>query len=320
MSYGIIVIVGLLGLTSGILLTSLLIPVLLHKQTGQNIRAEGPLSHQKKAGTPSMGGIAIIGATIVSAAIGGFVSMDSAVIAAGFLLFALIGFLDDRLKVIKHENLGLRAWQKFGMQFLLAVLFAVYMAYFSDKGTSVFVPFVNEYYDFGIWYIPFIIFTILSMVNAVNLTDGLDGLAAGVTAIVALCMAAVAVYIGADSPGCFFAALMGGCLGFLFYNRYPAKVFMGDTGSLALGGGIAVAAIVMKMELLLPVAGFVYVLEALSVVLQVTYFKVTGGKRIFRMAPLHHHLEMGGMKETKVVIIFWLLTFICCALVMFIVF
>ncbi len=320
MSYGIIVIVGLLGLTSGILLTSLLIPVLLHKQTGQNIRAEGPLSHQKKAGTPSMGGIAIIGATIVSAAIGGFVSMDSAVIAAGFLLFALIGFLDDRLKVIKHENLGLRAWQKFGMQFLLAVLFAVYMAYFSDKGTSVFVPFVNEYYDFGIWYIPFIIFTILSMVNAVNLTDGLDGLAAGVTAIVALCMAAVSVYIGADSSGCFFAALMGGCLGFLFYNRYPAKVFMGDTGSLALGGGIAVAAIVMKMELLLPVAGFVYVLEALSVVLQVTYFKVTGGKRIFRMAPLHHHLEMGGMKETKVVIIFWLLTFICCALVMFIVF
>nr|HUM56378.1 phospho-N-acetylmuramoyl-pentapeptide-transferase [Bacillota bacterium] len=268
MSYGIIVIVGLLGLTSGILLTSLLIPVLLHKQTGQNIRAEGPLSHQKKAGTPSMGGIAIIGATIVSAAIGGFVSMDSAVIAAGFLLFALIGFLDDRLKVIKHENLGLRAWQKFGMQFLLAVLFAVYMAYFSDKGTSVFVPFVNEYYDFGIWYIPFIIFTILSMVNAVNLTDGLDGLAAGVTAIVALCMAAVSVYIGADSSGCFFAALMGGCLGFLFYNRYPAKVFMGDTGSLALGGGIAVAAIVMKMELLLPVAGFVYVLEALSVVLQ----------------------------------------------------
>ena len=320
MSYGIIVIVGLLGLTSGILLTSLLIPVLLHKQTGQNIRAEGPLSHQKKAGTPSMGGIAIIGATIVSAAIGGFVSMDWAVIAAGFLLFALIGFLDDRLKVIKHENLGLRAWQKFGMQFLLAVLFAVYMAYFSDKGTSVFVPFVNEYYDFGIWYIPFIIFTILSMVNAVNLTDGLDGLAAGVTAIVALCMAAVSVYIGADSSGCFFAALMGGCLGFLFYNRYPAKVFMGDTGSLALGGGIAVAAIVMKMELLLPVAGFVYVLEALSVVLQVTYFKVTGGKRIFRMAPLHHHLEMGGMKETKVVIIFWLLTFICCALVMFIVF
>ncbi len=320
MSYGIIVIVGLLGLTSGILLTSLLIPVLLHKQTGQNIRAEGPLSHQKKAGTPSMGGIAIIGATIVSAAIGGFVSMDSAVIAAGFLLFALIGFLDDRLKVIKHENLGLRAWQKFGMQFLLAVLFAVYMAYFSDKGTSVFVPFVNEYYDFGIWYIPFIIFTILSMVNAVNLTDGLDGLAAGVTAIVALCMAAVSVYIGADSSGCFFAALMGGCLGFLFYNRYPAKVFMGDTGSLALGGGIAVAAITMKMELLLPVAGFVYVLEALSVVLQVTYFKVTGGKRIFRMAPLHHHLEMGGMKETKVVIIFWLLTFICCALVMFIVF
>ncbi|MDD4366337.1 MAG: phospho-N-acetylmuramoyl-pentapeptide-transferase [Eubacteriales bacterium] len=320
MSYGIIVIVGLLGLTSGILLTSLLIPVLLHKQTGQNIRAEGPLSHQKKAGTPSMGGIAIIGATIVSAVIGGFLSIDSAVIAAGFLLFALIGFLDDRLKVIKHENLGLRAWQKFGMQFLLAVLFAVYMAYFSDKGTYVFVPFVNEYYDFGIWYMPFIIFTILAMVNAVNLTDGLDGLAAGVTAIVALCMAAVAVYIGADPSGCFFAALMGACLGFLFYNRYPAKVFMGDTGSLALGGGIAVAAIIMKMELLLPVAGFVYVLEALSVVLQVAYFKATGGKRIFRMAPLHHHLEMGGMKETKVVIVFWMLTFICCALAMFIVF
>ncbi len=312
MSYGIVGIVGVLGFLSGLLLTSVLIPILKHKQAGQNIREEGPESHKKKAGTPSMGGIAIIGATLVSFVIGGFLSTESAVIAAGFILFGLIGFLDDHLKVIRHNNLGLRAWQKFGMQTVVAAAFAVYMAMFSCLGTAVFVPFVNRYYDFGPWYIPFIMFTVLAMANAVNLTDGLDGLAAGVTAIVALTMALLAVDTGADPSGSFYSALMGACIGFLVYNRYPAKIFMGDTGSLALGGGLAVAAIVMKMELILPIVGFVYVAEAMSDVIQVAFFKITGGKRIFRMAPLHHHFELGGMKESHVVIMFWIIALICC--------
>ncbi|MEG0661865.1 MAG: phospho-N-acetylmuramoyl-pentapeptide-transferase, partial [Anaerovoracaceae bacterium] len=251
-------------------------------------------------------------ATVIAGLVGGYWSMDSVIIFAGFLLFGLIGFIDDYLKVIKKENEGLKPLQKFGMQFVFAVAFAVYVAYFSGIGTEIYIPFVKLYLDFGLFYVPFVVFVILAMVNAVNLTDGLDGLAGGTTAIVCLFLALIGIAVKVNASAGFFAALFGACLGFLVFNKHPAKVFMGDTGSLALGGGVTLAAVVMKMEFLLPIMGLIYVLEALSVCLQVGYFKLSGGKRIFKMAPLHHHFELSGMKETKVVLMFWLITLACC--------
>ncbi|MEA4922033.1 MAG: phospho-N-acetylmuramoyl-pentapeptide-transferase [Eubacteriaceae bacterium] len=313
MTYFMIIIPAVVGFIAAVILTAILIPV-LKRQAGQNIREEGPEAHQAKAGTPSMGGAAIIVAAVIAFLTGWYFDSDGMVIMAGMILFGAIGFFDDWLKVIKKQNEGLKPWQKFGLQFIFAVLIAVYVGLFSQHGTDVFVPFAKVTVDFGMWYIPFIVFTILAMVNAVNLTDGLDGLASGTTAIVALYLLWLAYTVGAVSSAIAMAAIMGACLGFLVFNRNPAKVFMGDTGSLALGGVITAAAIVMKMELLLPIVGIVYVLEVLSVCMQVTYFKATGGKRIFKMTPLHHHFELSGMKETTVVIMFWGITFVFCIL------
>ncbi|MCI2062269.1 MAG: phospho-N-acetylmuramoyl-pentapeptide-transferase [Eubacteriaceae bacterium] len=334
MTFSTICIMALIGLVLGAVLTYFLIPLLKKMHTGQKIREEGPESHFKKAGTPSMGGIAIIAAAIIAMFVyHSIYNSNIAVIIAGFLLFALVGFCDDYLKVIKHQNEGLKVKPKFALQFIIALALSVYIAKFSGIGTQVFIPFAKEYVDFGIWFIPFLVFTFLAMVNAVNFTDGLDGLAAGTTAIVCFTMAIIAMatansaawnflnispadasqaFFDVTDAGQFYAALLGACLGFLVLNHYPAKVFMGDTGSLALGGGITVAAVVMKMELILPIVGLIYVLEVVSVIMQVCYFKATGGKRIFRMTPLHHHFQEGGMKETKVVIMFWLVTFVCC--------
>ena len=310
MSYTTIGIVVAAAFLVSVILTWLEIPVL--RRAGQNIREDGPQSHLSKAGTPSMGGIAIVIGTIIGCVAGFAYSADLAAAILVFVLFGLVGFLDDYLKVIKKNNLGLRAYQKFGLQMIISIAFAVYMAYFSGDGTSVWVPFVNVNIDFGIMYVPFIAFVLLDMTNAVNLTDGLDGLASGVTILVSLFFAIAAVtYNASAGGGVFCAALAGGCLGFLVFNKNPAKIFMGDTGSLALGGGLAAAAIVMHFELLLPIAGFVYVMEALSVIIQVVSFKTTG-KRVFKMAPLHHHFELSGLKEKQVVGLFWGLALIFC--------
>lgn len=308
--------IALTGFAASALLTFLLIPFLRRVKAGQHIREEGPESHYAKAGTPSMGGIAIIAAIAVAGVLGGIFAPGMLPALAGCLLFGLVGFIDDYLKVVKKQNLGLRAWQKFSMQGIVAVAFALYAAYGPAGGTDVVLPFAGTQVDFGVWYVPFIVFTILAMVNAINLTDGLDGLASGVTAIVALCFVFLGAAYGETAGSFFFAGILGACLGFLLFNRHPAKVFMGDTGSLALGGAVALAAIVMKLELFLPLAGIIYVLEALSVVLQVGYFKASGGKRLFRMAPLHHHFEKTGMAETKVVVLFWFVTFLFCAIVL----
>lgn len=302
-----------------LILTWRLIPFMHKKQMGQNIREEGPKSHQSKAGTPSMGGIAIVIAVVVGGLIGE-ISMEALFIASGFVLFGLLGFLDDYLKVIKKQNEGLTAPQKFGIQFALSLAFACALA-FAGPGTEVYIPFAGFYADFGLWYIPFIVFVILAMVNAANLTDGLDGLAAGTTAIVAVTLSIVAgglLYVASES---FLLATAGSCAGFMVFNKFPAKIFMGDTGSLALGGGITIAAIVMKMEFLLPLVGLVYVLEALSVCIQVAVFKATKdesgeGRRVFIMTPLHHHFQESGMRETRVVGMFWGFTLICCILTM----
>ncbi len=295
--------------------TKVEIPILRDKQMGQNIREEGPESHKAKAGTPSMGGIALIGGALVAAIIMGLVygCMDSTmvVMVAVTAAFGMVGFLDDYLKVIKKQNEGLNPKQKMLFQLVISVLAAVW-AYIRNDA-DVWIPIADTYVNFGILYIPFIIFAVVAMTNAVNLTDGLDGLASGCTAFTAAFFALLGNFFGAGDTAVFAACIAGGCLGFLVWNKNPAKVFMGDTGSLALGGALVIAAISIRMELFLLLAGLVYVCEALSVVLQVAHFKRTGN-RIFRMAPIHHHFELGGMSEKKVVILFWSFTFACCIL------
>ena len=294
-------------------LTSVEIPILKHRQFQQFIREEGPQSHLSKAGTPTMGGIAIVGTLVFITLAAGSITMDTAAMLVVTLLFCAIGFFDDFMKVAKKHNLGLRAWQKLVLQILFAGALAVYMTKFSEYGTEVWLPFVDKYVDFGALYIPFVIFVVVAMANAVNLTDGLDGLSSGVTVLVSFFFGIVAFTAGHASGMNFCAALCGGCLGFLFFNKYPAKLFMGDTGSMALGGALAAVAIIMKVEFLLPIAGFIYVMEALSVIIQVGSFKLTG-KRVFKMAPIHHHFEECGMKEQHVVIMFWIVALICCVI------
>ncbi len=317
MRYTNIGIIILIAFLISVVVTKLEIPVLRAK-AGQNIREDGPASHLSKAGTPSMGGIAIILGAVLASLLAGWMwgsrLSDILVILFVFAGFGLIGFFDDYLKVIKKNNLGLRAYQKFGLQIVISVALAVFLANYTDSSTYVYIPVAEVYLDFGIWYIPFIVFVMLAMTNAVNLTDGLDGLASGVTAFVSLFFSVAGITYGISSGAYFCAALCGGCLGFLVFNKNPAKIFMGDTGSLALGGGLAAAAIVMKLELLLPVAGLIYVIEALSVILQVGYFKLTKGKRIFKMAPIHHHFEKCGFKEVQVVIAFWIFAIVCCVI------
>lgn len=317
MNYISIGITILIAFLISVVITKYEIPVLREK-AGQNIREDGPESHLSKAGTPSMGGIAIIigacAASVIASLIFGGSIPELLIILLVFVGFGLIGFFDDYLKVIKKVNLGLRAYQKFGLQIIISVALAVFLSNYSSGSTNVFIPIADIYIDFGIWYIPFIVFAVLAMTNAVNLTDGLDGLASGVTSFVTLFFAVAGLSFGVASGAYFSAAVCGACLGFLVFNKNPAKVFMGDTGSLALGGGVAAAAIVMKLELLILVVGLVYVIEALSVVLQVGYFKLTGGKRLFKMAPIHHHFEKCGYSEVTVVKGFWVFTVVCCIL------
>ena len=313
MDYTQIVILMITGLISGTLFTWLIIPVLKKMHTGQNIREEGPSSHMTKSGTPTMGGIAFIAATVLTCVIADVMSTELLIILAAFIMFGVLGFVDDYLKVVKKHNLGLRAWQKLVFQIAIGVFLAVYQSSTSIFGTTVRIPVINEFWDFGLLYVPFIAFVIVAMVNSVNLTDGLDGLAAGATSIIALFFAITGTMFHLTEGANFCAALTGACLGFLVFNKNPAKVFMGDTGSLALGGGLAAAAIVMNMELLLPIVGFIYVAESLSVIIQVISFKSTG-KRVFKMSPLHHHFELSGMSERQVVMMFWAVTLVLCIL------
>ena len=294
----------------GAVATSLAIPILIRKHTGQNIREEGPASHQGKSGTPSMGGLAILVTILITAVATKQFSSDIILPAAGLLLFGLIGFADDYLKIKKRHNLGLRAWQKISLQIIFALIMTLYGLQRIDGVREVLIPFSGKLVDFGIFYLPFGIFLIVAMVNSVNLTDGLDGLASGTSFIVAAFFALAASLSGFENISAMAAIIGGACIGFLFFNRYPAKVFMGDTGSMALGGGLAGLAMAIKMELFIPIVALVFVLEALSVIIQVASYKLSG-KRIFKMAPLHHHFELKGMKETKVVAMFWFASILC---------
>ena len=315
------VITLVIGFAVSVLIVGRLIPFLKKKQFKQYVREEGPQSHLKKTGTPSMGGIGIIGGAIISSLIMGLVtksiSMNTLMPMIAMLLYALIGFIDDYEKAIKKNNLGLNAKQKLVMQFGFSLAVAVYAYFFSGSaggaGSEIWIPLFDVYLDLGILYIPFIMFVMVAFSNSVNLTDGLDGLASGITALVAFFMVTAGIAFGFNAEVLFFGGIAGGCLGFLVYNHNPAKIFMGYTGSMALGGALAAGAVMMKLEFLLAIAGLIYVMEALSVIIQVAVFKKTG-KRVFKMAPLHHHFELCGMTEQKVVFMFWGVTLGFCLL------
>ncbi len=290
-----------------------LIPFLHRLKFGQSIRGCGPASHMKKSGTPTMGGIMILVALTVSVLFCCKLTPSVVIALVLTLGHALIGFLDDYIKVVMKRNLGLTAKQKFFCQFLLAGAY-VYYAETHMQDTTLWFPLLNVNVDCGWCFYVLVFLLLVGTTNAVNLTDGLDGLASFVTLPVALTYAVIANAQGQTELCSFALALAGGCLGFLLFNHHPAKVFMGDTGSLAIGGGIAALALLTKTELLLVILGGVYVMEAASVIIQVSYFRFTHGKRIFRMTPIHHHFELGGWKETKVVLVFTLVSVVLCAL------
>lgn len=279
-----------------------LIPYLHKLKFGQSIRECGPASHMKKSGTPTMGGLMMLAALIIALLWGQFTPhvIIALVLTVGH---AVIGFIDDYIKVVMKRNLGLTAKQKFLLQFILAGAY-VYFAETHIHNTELWVPFVNMTVDLGWGYYVLAFLLLVGTTNAVNLTDGLDGLVSFVSLPVTMVFAFIAYMQGMLDLCGFSLGLTGACLGFLLFNRHPAQVFMGDTGSLALGGAVAAMALLTHTELLLVIVGGIYVAEALSVIIQVTYFRFSGGKRIFRMAPLHHHFELGGWKEVKVVRVF----------------
>ncbi|HHT72651.1 MAG TPA: phospho-N-acetylmuramoyl-pentapeptide-transferase [Firmicutes bacterium] len=281
---------------------------------GQQVRSDGPKTHLKKAGTPSMGGVLILLALAVAVVLTSSMGRDVSIALLATLGYGVIGLLDDGLKIIAKRSLGLRARDKLVGQIGIALLISLFALSQDGLNTSLIVPFVKT--SIELHPVVFVIFNILVMVaasNAVNITDGLDGLAAGTTATAALAFAILAWLSGSHDLAVFFAAVAGACLGFAWFNAHPAQVFMGDTGSLGLGAALAAGAILTGTTLFLPIIGGLFVVETLSVIIQVAYFRLTKGKRVFRMAPLHHHFELGGWSETTVMIRFWLLGLVCAA-------
>ncbi len=300
----------LIAFTISVILSPIVIPFLKKLKFGQFVRDDGPESHLKKSGTPTMGGLIILCSFVITALF--YVKDNPKILPVLFVTlgFGLIGFLDDYIKVVMKRSLGLRAWQKMLGQILVTAVFAYYMVEKSGAGTELIIPFVGESIDAGIWYVPLLFFVVLGTVNGANFTDGLDGLASSITVLIVTFFSVVAIGTqgGIEPITC---AAVGSLLGFLVFNVYPARVFMGDTGSLALGGLVASTAYVLKMPLFIPIVAFIYLLEVASVIIQVVSFKTTG-KRVFKMAPIHHHFELCGWPETKVVAIFSIVTAILC--------
>lgn len=287
------------------------IPFLRKLKVGQTEREELE-SHQVKTGTPTMGGLIILAAVVITSVL--FLPSYPKIIPILFLTlgFGIIGFLDDYLKVVLRSSNGLLAWQKMLLQIVVTSVFAIYFVKFTDVPLTMIVPFTGgKVIDLGWFAIPLMYFAVIGTVNGVNFTDGLDGLASSVTVLVAVFFTVVAIgtQSGIEPITC---AVVGALLGFLLFNVYPASVFMGDTGSLALGGFVAATAYMLQMPLFILIVGLVYLLEVLSVILQVGYFKITHGKRIFKMAPIHHHFELSGWSETRVVAVFSIVTALLC--------
>ena len=294
------------------LLGPVVIPFLKKLKMGQTERVEGVQSHLKKAGTPTMGGVMFLVSTVITALF--YVKDYPKIIPVLFLTlgFGQIGFLDDYLKVVLRRSDGLLAWQKLILQVVVTGIFTFYILNYTDISLTMRIPFWSGHYlDLGWLAVPLLFFAVIGTVNGVNFTDGVDGLASSVTLIVAVFFTVVSIGLKSGIEP-FTCAVVGGLMGFLLYNVYPAKVFMGDTGSLALGGFVAGCAYMMQMPLFILIVGLIYLVEVLSVMIQVTYFKATHGKRIFRMTPIHHHFELGGWSETRVVAVFSIITAIMC--------
>ncbi|ARQ06630.1 phospho-N-acetylmuramoyl-pentapeptide-transferase [Macrococcoides canis] len=301
---------GVIAFVLTAILVPLFIPLLKRMKFGQSIREEGPKSHMAKSGTPTMGGLTFLISTIVLSAIACFFVEDNGPLILLMLVtlgFGLIGFVDDYIIVVKKNNQGLTSKQKFLFQIIIAILFYVVSNVLGllSLSNEINIPFTDIGIPLSVFYVIFIIFWQVGFSNAVNLTDGLDGLATGLSIIAFSCYFYLAIVQGATAMAYFLAILIGSLCGFLLYNKNKAKLFMGDTGSLALGGVIATVSIMLNQELTLIFIGFVFVVETLSVMMQVTSFKLTG-KRIFKMSPLHHHFEMLGWSEWKIVTVFWI--------------
>ena len=296
------------------LLGKILIPILHRMKYGQSIREEGPKAHMKKQGTPTIGGlIFIISTFIVTILYSVFyvktLKNDAVIILLIFLAFGFVGFLDDYLKIRRKKNLGLRAYQK--MILLMLITFVIYVFSKDTLGTNLYIPILNVNINLYYLYLPFLFIYFTGVTNAVNLTDGLDGLATTVTIIVLLFLFLISFVFGKVDIGIFAFILIGSLMAFLIFNVNPARVFMGDTGSLALGGAVASISFLLGIEVVLILAGIIYVIEALSVIIQVVVYKFTR-KRVFKMAPIHHHFEHLGWSENKIVYVFGAITLIAC--------
>ena len=311
MDYKLIVPV-LISFALRLMMGPVVIPFLRKLKMGQTERAEGVQSHLKKAGTPTMGGVIILGSVLITSVF--YIKEYPKIIPVLFVTlgFGLIGFLDDYLKVVMKRSDGLFPKQKMALQIVVTAVFAYYLVKVTNVPLTLLIPFSSgKYLDIGWLSIPLLFVVVIGTVNGVNFTDGLDGLASSVTVLVATFFTVVAVGTrsGIEPVTC---AVVGALLGFLLFNVYPASVFMGDTGSLALGGFVASTAYMLQMPLFIVIVGLIYLIEVLSVMIQVTYFKKTGGKRIFKMAPIHHHFELCGWSETRVVAVFSVATAILC--------
>ncbi|RKM61073.1 phospho-N-acetylmuramoyl-pentapeptide-transferase [Butyrivibrio sp. CB08] len=303
---------ALLSFVIAVLIGPKVIEILRKLKAGQTEREEGLESHQKKTGTPTMGGVIFLLPVVV---IGIFYGASHKEVIPVLILtigFGIIGFIDDYIKVVRKHNLGLRAWQKILGQLIVTILFSLYVLNFTDISLGMRVPFTSIVLDFGILNIPVMFFIALGTANGTNFTDGVDGLCASVTAVVAGFFAVAGMHYMATGAEVMSSAMVGALLGYLVYNVYPGKVMMGDTGSLAIGGFVTGIAYVMQMPIFIVIVGFIYAFEVISVILQVSYFKITHGKRIFRMAPIHHHFEKGGWSETRVVNVFTTVTILLC--------
>lgn len=294
------------------ILCPIVIPFLHKLKFGQQVRDDGPPGHLKKQGTPTMGGLVILSSIIITSLL--YLKDYPKIIPVLFVTagFGVIGFLDDYIKIVMKRSEGLNPGQKLAGQIIITGIFAYYIITSDEIGTQMLIPFTGQYLVMPVWlFVPALFFIVLGTDNGVNFTDGLDGLCTSVTILVATFFTIVAIGENSGiSP--ITGAVVGSLLGFLLFNVYPARVFMGDTGSLALGGFVASSAFMMQMPLFIAVVGLIYLVEVLSVIIQVTYFKKTGGKRIFKMAPIHHHFELCGWSETRVVAVFSIITAILC--------
>lgn len=311
----------LLSFVISIVFSIIIIPILRKLKVGQIERTDGPESHLKKQGTPTMGGVIIAITLIVTSLFLYFYEyrqsepeVASKIIPLVFvsLGFGFVGFTDDFKKLRYKNTKGLKPLYKMFGLLIISVVYTLFLVKFLNMGTDTYIPIIKKYVTMPIWlYIPFAIFVLLGTTNAINLTDGVDGLSSSVTTIILTCLVAISIILGVKEITIVGTILIGACLGFLLFNLHPAKVFMGDTGSLLLGGAIAGIALYLKMPLILIIIALVPIIETVSVMIQVTYYKKTG-KRIFKMAPIHHHFELCGWKEGKIVSIFSLLTLVCC--------